>query len=182
MKYTHAIALAVMTAALAGGAALAHGQKGHGKQMRAAQAGAMHSPGEMMGGSMMGGGMMGGAHMGPGGAFHESLDADEDGRVTPDEARAQLGSWLEESDTDGDGTLNIQEFEVLHSRMIRELMVDRFQHLDADGDGQVTRDEMTAPARQMERMQKMREMRMQRKGDMRGMGMDMDDDDMPENE
>jgi hypothetical protein len=40
--------------------------------------------------------------------------------------------------------------------MIREIMVDRFQHLDADGDGSVTSEEMMAPADMMERMQTMR--------------------------
>ena len=52
-------------------------------------------------------------------------------------------------------------------------MVDRFQHLDADGDGRVTREEMTAPAETLERMHRMRQMHR-----MRG----MEDDVMPDSE
>jgi Ca2+-binding EF-hand superfamily protein len=63
---------------------------------------------------------------------------------------------LTEFDSDGDSTLSIAEFETLHSAMIRETMVDKFQHLDADGDGAVTAEEMTAPAEMMDRMEKMR--------------------------
>lgn len=64
---------------------------------------------------------------------------------------------------------------MLHSRLIRETMVDRFQHLDADGDGQVTRDEMTAPAKKIERMQEMHRM-------MKSAADDMPDDAMSDSE
>lgn len=110
---------------------------------------------QRMHGNKMGGGMMGG--MGPmGGGMMQMFDADGDGTVTPEELRKQLQAKLTEYDSDGDGSLSIAEFEALHSAMIREMMVDRFQYLDADGDGKVTSDEMTAPANKMERMQKMR--------------------------
>jgi Ca2+-binding EF-hand superfamily protein len=91
-----------------------------------------------------------------GGAMMQMLDADGDGNVTPQEMREQMQAKLTEYDSDGDGTLSISEFETLHTAMIREKMVDKFQHLDADGDGAITSDEMTAPAKKMERMQKMR--------------------------
>ena len=80
------------------------------------------------------------------------LDADGDGKVTPEEAHGQLQSMHTSFDADGDGNLSIDEFEIFHSAMIRDAMVDRFQHLDADGDGKVTAGEMTAPADKMERM------------------------------
>ena len=104
--------------------------------------------GNMMGGDMMGAGM--------GGGMMQMFDADGDGTTTPDEMRTQLQTKLTEYDSDGDGSLSIAEFEALHSAMIREMMVDRFQHLDADGDGAVTPEEMAAPADRMERMQNMR--------------------------
>ena len=128
-------------------------QRMHGNMMGGMDGmmGTMHR----MHGNMMDGGMMGG--MGPmGGGMMQMFDADGDGTVTPDEMRTQLQAKLAEFDSDGDGTLSIAEFETLHSAMIREMMVDRFQHLDADGDGAVTAEEMVAPAEMMERMQMMR--------------------------
>lgn len=92
------------------------------------------------------------------------LDADGDGDVTPQEMRDQMQAKLTEYDSDGDGNLSIAEFEALHSAATREKMVDRFQHLDADGDGTVTPEEMTAPAKKMERMMKMRSEMGQMKG------------------
>ncbi|MFD1157661.1 EF-hand domain-containing protein [Roseovarius aestuarii] len=77
-----------------------------------------------------------------GGAMQKMLDADGDGTVTPEEASAQLQAKLKQYDADASGTLSISEYEALHSAMIREMMVDRFQHLDADGNGQVTPEEM----------------------------------------
>jgi len=94
----------------------------------------------------------------PGGmGMMADLDADGDGAVTPEEAQSGLGSLLSDYDADGDGTLSIVEFETLHSALIRATMVDRFQHLDADGDGRITAEEMQAPAAQMQRMQALRE-------------------------
>lgn len=136
--------------------------------------GMMGADGAMPGMGVMGG-QMGMGMMGPGGpmggmtAFPRmgmmaDLDADGDGFVTPEEARTGLGSLLSEYDADGDGTLSIAEFETLHSALIRETMVDRFQHLDADGDGRITAEEMQAPAAQMQRMQALRERMMNEGG------------------
>jgi len=92
---------------------------------------------------------------------------------------------LTEYDSDGDGTLSIAEFETLHSAMIREKMVDKFQQLDADGDGAITSDEMIAPAKKMERMQKMRSGMMGQMqgqpGDGQGMGSEMNNADDSDN-
>lgn len=130
---------------------------------------------QMMGGSGPMGGMMAG--MGPMGAMTDGFDEDEDGFVSAEEMRAGLASQLEQYDQDGNGTLSIDEFETLHNATFRARMVDRFQALDEDGDGQVTDAEMTAPARMIERMEQMRAM-------MPGMMMQpgggmMDDGDRP---
>ncbi len=134
--------------------------------------GMMGGMGQQMMGGTDGGGMMGGMG-GPGmmapmhqqmmggmGSMHSTmlkgLDSNGDGNLTPDEARDGLRAKLTEYDADGDGALSIAEFEVLHSAMIREAMVDRYQHLDGDGDGKVTADEIIAPAERLERMQTMR--------------------------
>ena len=114
----------------------------------------MHS-GMMKGGGMahMGGagGMMGGGLM----SMMKTLDTDGDGTVTPVEAREGLQALLAEYDADGNQTLSIAEFETLHSALIRETMVDRFQFLDDDGDGEVTMDEIVKPADMMGQMQMM---------------------------
>jgi Ca2+-binding EF-hand superfamily protein len=162
MKRKTILALSIVAATAIGGAlavpAFSHGGKGDNREHG-------YGPGMMMGGQsmmpmmehmhgrMMGG--MGGPGM-MGGALFESFDADEDGTLTPDELRAGLEAQLRTYDADGDGSLSIEEFEVLHSAAIREMMVDHFQALDNDGDGRVTGEEITAPAKRMERMQKRR--------------------------
>ena len=105
---------------------------------------------------LMMGGMGSGGGMGPMGDMMQAFDADDDGSLTPDELRSGLESRLAEFDADDSGTLSIDEFEALHSAMIRESMVDRFQALDNDGDGEVTAEEMTAPADRIQRMQDLR--------------------------
>jgi len=157
------IAATVLAVTALGGAAFAESDHGHGdKAGEKGGQGMMMQGGGMMGGmskmqGMMGGmskmqGMMGGMH----GKMKQMMDADGDGTVTPDEMRAGMQAQLAKYDADGNGNLSIEEFETLHSAMMREMMVDRFQHLDADGDGAVTSEEMTAPAAKMERMQKMK--------------------------
>lgn len=169
-------AATVLAAIAIGGAAFAdsdHGHKGQpgstdraGMTMHGGAAGMMGMM-QRMHGTMTGGGMdgskMGG--MSPmGGAMMQMFDADGDGTVTPEELRTQLQARLAEYDSNGDGSLSIAEFEQLHSAMIREMMVDRFQYLDADGDGSVTPEEMAAPADRMKRMQKMRASQGQMRG------------------
>ena len=185
MKLRTKLAGAALALMALGGAASAHGTQGHGGAPGADGPGAggpnmmqmmkrMH--GQMMGGGMgmMQGGMgaMGGGLM----PMMKTLDADADGTVTPDEAREGLQALVAEYDADGNGTLSIAEFETLHSALTRETMVDRFQFLDDDGDGQVTMDEIVKPADMMERMQSMREGMMQgggKKGQQGGMGQGM---------
>lgn len=168
MKRNTLLAAMALAATALGTAASAESHHGHGGQpgdkggpgmMQNGGPGMMGNMGGMMDmmarmhGNMMGGGMMG---AGMGGGMMQMFDADGDGTTTPDEMRTQLQTKLAEYDSDGDGSLSIAEFEALHSAMIREMMVDRFQHLDADGDGAVTPEEMAAPADRMERMQNMR--------------------------
>ena len=193
MKRNTLLAAMTLTATVLGGAAFAESHHGQGGKSGpgAAQGGAPGMMGMMEGmdgmmdmmqrmhGNMMGGGMMGG--MGPmGGGMMKMLDDDGDGKVTPEEMRTQLQAKLAEHDSDGDGSLSIAEFETLHSAMIREMMVDRFQHLDADGDGAVTAEEMVAPAEMMERMQMMRSNMAQSQGQP-GNGQVMGDGDMMNN-
>ncbi len=132
------------------GAAMPHG--GHGgmmgggmMQMMERMHGLMNSGGM---GSGMGAGMMGGGMMSSG--MQQAFDTDKDGSVSPEELRNGLLVELKAQDADGDNALSIEEFEVLHSARIRNQMVDKFQNLDANGDGLVTEAEMAAPADKME--------------------------------
>ena len=76
-----------------------------------------------------------------------------------------LQSRLAEFDTNGDGNLTLDEFETLHAAMIIETTVDQFQHLDADGDGKITKTEVGALSQRMQ----MREMKQSGNGMMGGM-------------
>lgn len=78
--------------------------------------------------------------MGPGMMAQPSAEA----------AAAAIQARLTEFDANGDSMLSLSEFEALHAAMIRETTVDRFQHLDADGDGQITATEIAAPGQRME--------------------------------
>lgn len=168
MKRNALLAAMTLAATTIGGAAFADANHGHGGQpgaqggsgmMQDGGTGMMGNMGGMMDmmarmhGNMMGAGM-GGGMMGD--SMMRMFDTDGDGTTTPEEMRTQLQAKLSEYDSNEDGSLSIMEFEALHSAMIREMMVDRFQHLDADGDGAVTSEEMAAPAERMERMQMMR--------------------------
>lgn len=125
------------------GAGMKHGGMGNMMQMMQMMHG--HHSG------MMGAGMMGGAdHM------LRLFDADDDGDISPDEFRTGMTAELATYDADGNGSLSLAEFETMHAAHVRETTVDRFQAFDADGDGQVTADEIAAPADRMERMRRTR--------------------------
>ena len=72
----------------------------------------------------------------------EKVDADGDRAVTQDEVDAFRAGVVAEADVSGDGNISLDEFETIYLKMTRERMVDRFQKLDADGDGVVTQTEM----------------------------------------
>lgn len=90
---------------------------------------------------------------GPGGPglqrIFEEIDTDRDGAVT----RAELNGFREArfagADADASGGLSLAEFQELWVEMLRERMVDRFQRLDADGDGTVSPVEFERPLERM---------------------------------
>ncbi len=83
------------------------------------------------------------------GQMMDQSDAGSHGAMADGKVHSQMQSMHSDADTDGDGVLSLEEFDVLHSKTIRPMMIDRFQHLDTDGDGKVTTGEMTAPADRM---------------------------------
>lgn len=116
----------------------------------------------MHGGGMHGGGMFGGAPgygMGMfGGDMMPGLGAQGD----PAALAERLEALFERFDADGNGALSLEEFTALHTELMREAIVDRFQYLDDDGDGAVTAEEIRKPARILERMREWRERMMPR--------------------
>ena len=102
----------------------------------------MHGGGSGMsshgGGSGMGGHGMGGSGM------HDMMlgfDANEDGKLSQKEIDQGRANQLKKFDKDGDGALNIGEYEALWLDVMRESMVDGFQGHDGDGDGKITTQE-----------------------------------------
>ena len=76
--------------------------------------------------------------------MHDMLlgfDANEDGKLSQEEIDQGRANQLKKFDKNGDGTLNLAEYEALWLDAKRERMVDRFQGHDADGDGKVTTEE-----------------------------------------
>lgn len=160
MKRTFKLAAVALAGSLMALPALAAGQHGSSEQMQGHQGGMMKGAPDGMNGDHAGmmqkmmkmhGQMMGGMH---GKGMMRSnwllvLDMDEDGRVSEAEIAEGLKARMQAHDIDSDGNLSIDEFEALHSGVIRETMVDRFQHLDANGDGAVTAGEVEKGAKTM---------------------------------
>ena len=99
---------------------------------------------------MSGGGQMG---MMNGGDRMSMMDRDMMGMMMPDvdpqNIAAHMSVKLREFDTDADSALTLEEFEALHADAVRDRMADRFQHIDANADGQITQEEMTAAGTRM---------------------------------
>lgn len=104
-------------------------------------------------------GFDGGYGAGPGG-FHrgrghhamklfKQFDANDDGQLTQEEIDSTRSARFADFDGNSDGLLNLQEYEALWLEAMRSRMVDRFQHLDEDGDASVTMLEFQAPFSQM---------------------------------
>ncbi len=109
-----------------------------------------HDRGRGYGGHHRGGHEMGGhGPRGPVMHLFTYLDANDDGALGRDEAQSVVEAKLAEFDASGDGAIDLQEFEALWVDFSRGRMVDGFQRLDDDGDGQITQAEMTRPIDQI---------------------------------
>lgn len=108
----------------------------------------------------------------------ESFDANGDGKLSQEEIDTVRGERFTKFDGDSDKALTLGEFEQLWLEAMRERMVDRFQHLDADGDGRVTTDEFQRPfARTVDRMDRNDDGVIDREDFKRRHHRDGDDDD-----
>ncbi|MGB0682546.1 MAG: EF-hand domain-containing protein [Magnetovibrionaceae bacterium] len=92
------------------------------------------------------GGGGGPAAKGPGAKMERLMayDGNGDGQITVDEIREGRASMFGEADADKNGTLNRQEFEALAAAKARQRAVQRFDQLDQDGDGEVSKAETDA--------------------------------------
>ena len=131
---------------------------GHGHDTKA-EADAAPGIGMQDGGSKMG--MKGGDHhammkmhrasmMGNGmGMMDRDMMAMMMPGVGQDGIGKEMAAKMQEFDANDDGALSLEEFEDLHMMAMRDRMVDRFQHLDAYGDGQITQTEIDAAGMRM---------------------------------
>jgi len=79
----------------------------------------------------------------------ETFDRDGDGKITREEARSFREERLKAYDANGDGTLDLGEYERLWLDAMRERMVRRFQMHDRNGDGKITLEEFVQPGEAM---------------------------------
>lgn len=68
----------------------------------------------------------------------ERLDSNSDGKITMAEITAHRDQLHAEHDKDGNNAISLSEFEGIWLSMMRPMMVDKFQMMDDDGDGQIT--------------------------------------------
>lgn len=109
-------------------------------------------PGFGGGPGMKMGHMAGYGPMGPmNSPIFRSFDADKDGKVSADEARTGLTALHGKYDSDGDGALAANEFTALFAEVTRGFSERPFKMLDENGDGKLSAEEMTFPARMMAR-------------------------------
>lgn len=138
----------------------------------------------VQGGGMSGMGGMGGDQM----AMMQSMMQMHMSMMLQMAQNGQISALFEDSapdaalaafDTNGDGMLNLDEFAAWDSQALRGMMVDRFQHIDADGSGDVSSEELLAASASKSGMGQMSDMG----GDMDGMSGDMENmDEMKEAE
>lgn len=75
----------------------------------------------------------------------QEFDADDDGRVTKGEMDDARKSRFAKADDDGSASLSLDEFQDMWLEFMRPRMVDKFQMLDDDGDGQISEKEFAQP-------------------------------------
>ena len=117
------LAAGALATTLVVGHAQAQGGRGWGGHH-----GGMGGPGAMLGGEMF-----------------DQADTDKNGSLTKAEVDAFRADKLRRFDTGGDGRLALDEFQGLWSEMTRPMQVRAFQFVDANGDGQLSDDEMRRP-------------------------------------
>ena len=79
----------------------------------------------------------------------QKLDANKDGRVTPDEIKPRMLKRFAGFDANGDKAVTAQEFEALLQKRIEQRRVRYFALMDANKDGTITQAEFDRVADDM---------------------------------
>ena len=114
----------------------------------------------------------------------EQFDTDADLKLTRAEIDGGIQTRLAAADANGDGNIDLEEFQPLLVDIMRPKIVDGFQFLDADGDAVITAEEIQRPVNRIishldrndDGELTSDEMRMRRHGWGRGHHDDDDDD------
>ena len=75
----------------------------------------------------------------------EQFDANQDGSLTRAEIDESVRARMAAADSDGDGQLDLEEFQPLLVEIMRPKIVDGFQFLDADGSAAISLEELERP-------------------------------------
>ena len=75
----------------------------------------------------------------------EQFDSNADQRLSREEIDGGIETRITRADSNGDGNIDLEEFEPLLLELMRPKIVDGFQFLDADGNSQITPDEFQRP-------------------------------------
>ena len=134
------LALGAMGALAGAGVADAHDRKGGGYQKAGFSMHGHHGKGRH--------GHHGGFHRQAEKMF-DAIDANKDGKVTAAEIDGHRSAKIAAYDANRDGKLQLDEFQGLWLEHARSRMVDHFQFLDDDGDGNVTDAEIKSPMAHM---------------------------------
>ena len=117
------------------------------QMMHSGQTGAMPGPWMMMQRGPFGGAAPMSEH-----PIYKSFDTDADGTVSAAEAQAGITALHAKFDANADGSLSKDEFGALFAQAVQGFSERPFAMLDADGDGQISPEELTFPAQMMARM------------------------------
>ena len=89
-------------------------------------------------------------------ARFESMDANGDGKISPDEHAAAAARMFEKMDANGDGKVTAAEMSAAHQKMTGKKMekgemtaAEKIKMLDTNGDGVLTADEHATGAKAM---------------------------------
>ena len=89
----------------------------------------------------------------------EDIDADADGKITPEEMQAHAELRFEEADADKDGLLDATEMQAQMlaraTARIAERSARMIERMDRDGDGKLSAEEMRAGPREGDRFARM---------------------------